>query len=197
MQGSGGLGLRLAPRRQLSGRQRLALGCFRLLAGALGDNPHRQIFRALRLGKLGGGGNPTQVKQRRLGLAHLLGNRAVADRVPGLALESIDLALHLRIRDVLCIGPVDDVHDHRDRDQLLHDAQREPGLDAPPDLLLDPVLPRPERRIHLAQALMRLLRPALPPLRNGHGLFPSPSLLWWASPWSLRAWQTPREAATT
>ncbi len=67
-----------------AGRERLALGRLGLRAGALGDHAHGGILGLLGLGELGIGGDPAQVKQRRLGLAHLLGDGAVADRLPRL-----------------------------------------------------------------------------------------------------------------
>ena len=42
--------------------------------------------------ELGIGGDPAQMEQRGLGLAHLLGDRAIADRLPRLPLERVDLA---------------------------------------------------------------------------------------------------------
>jgi hypothetical protein len=69
----------------------LARGRLGLRAGALGDHANGRILGMFGLGKLGIGGHPAQVKQRRLGLAHLLGHRAIADRLPGLPLERVHL----------------------------------------------------------------------------------------------------------
>src|SRR5262249_34071611 len=54
--------------------------------------PHRRALGLLGLGELGIGGDPAQMKQRRLGLAHALGDGAVTDRLPRLAFERVDLA---------------------------------------------------------------------------------------------------------
>ena len=45
----------------------------------------------LGLRQIGIGGNPAQMKKRRLGFANLLGHGAVANRLARLALESVDL----------------------------------------------------------------------------------------------------------
>ena len=100
LQGGGGARLGLAQGGQLGGRKRLALGRLGLLAGALGDEPHGAVLGLLGLGELGLGGHPAQVKQRRLGLAHLLGDGAVTDRLARLPLERVDLGRKL-IDDVV------------------------------------------------------------------------------------------------
>ncbi len=91
LQGGRSLGLGLAQRRQLGCHQRLPLRCLGLRAGALGHQPNGQILGALCLGELGIGRDPAQVEQGGFGLAHLLGDRAVADRLPRLPLERVDL----------------------------------------------------------------------------------------------------------
>ena len=75
LQRGGGPRLGVAQRRQLGGRDRLAFGGLGLRAGALGDQAHGRILGVLGLGDLGIGGDPAQVEQRRLGLAHLLRRR--------------------------------------------------------------------------------------------------------------------------
>ena len=119
LQGGGCPRLGLAQRRQVAGRERLELGRLGLRAGALGDHAHGGILGLLGLGELGIGGDPAQVKQRRLGLAHLLGDGAVADRLPRLPFERVDLAGELR-DDVFQPGEV-----------LLRPAQPQLGLVPP------------------------------------------------------------------
>ena len=56
---------------------------------------------------------------------------------PEVAVEHVDLALHLLVGDVLLVGAVHDVDDHVDREQLAHGLDRPPALEQPPGLLLD------------------------------------------------------------
>ncbi len=63
-----------------------------LLARAIGDQLSSRILGVAGLGQLGVGADPAQVKQGSLRLAHVLGDVAVPYRLPGLALEAIDLA---------------------------------------------------------------------------------------------------------
>jgi len=89
------LGFRVAQRRQRRGGQRLPLGGFRLGAGALGEHPDADVLGVLRLVDLGGGVDEAQMKQRGLGLAHLLRERAIAHGLSRLALQGVDLGRKL------------------------------------------------------------------------------------------------------
>ena len=97
------------------------------------------------------------VRVRREILPRLRDRGLVGVLLAVVAVESVDLALDLTVGDVLRGGPIDDVHDDRDLDQLARDAARDPALDAAPDSLLDGVLALAERRVFLAQALVHLL----------------------------------------
>ena len=92
LQGGGGADLGVAQRRQLGGGLDLAPGRLGLLAGARRHHPDRQILGVLGFRVLAIGRHPAQVEQGGLGLADLLGDDAVADRLLGLALERLDLA---------------------------------------------------------------------------------------------------------
>ena len=98
-------GLRFAPLGERRCRQSLAFGRLRLLARPFGDDAHREIFRPLGFRQLGGRDSPAQMKQRGFGLAHLLGHGAVANCLPRLALERVDLAYEL-IDDIVEPGQI-------------------------------------------------------------------------------------------
>ena len=92
MQRGAGAGFGLAQRRQSGGEIGLANGSLGLRLGASGDFTHAQI-----LGVFGGGlldirGGPAQVIERRLGLADLRRDSAVADRLLGLLAQRLHLA---------------------------------------------------------------------------------------------------------
>ncbi len=95
VQRGGGLGLRVAQARQRSLRQRLQLGSLRLLTRALGDDAHADVLGMLGIGNFRLRRDPAQVKQRRLGLADLCGDRAVAHGLARLAFESVHLRRQL------------------------------------------------------------------------------------------------------
>jgi len=69
--------------------------CKAAAARASARGPDRRALGLLGLGEFGIGGDPAQMKQRRLGLAHALGDGAVTDRLPRLAFERVDLAREL------------------------------------------------------------------------------------------------------
>ena len=92
LQGGGGARFGLAQRRHRGGRGLAALAGLGLGDGGVGDRAHAQILGALGVGDLGLGAEPAQVVQRGLDLAHLGRDVAVADRLPRLALERVDLA---------------------------------------------------------------------------------------------------------
>ena len=91
LQRGGGLGFGVAQRRQRRGGDRLLGRRFRLRAGAGGDFADADVLGMLGVGDFLHRRDVTQMKQRRLGLAHLLGDSAVAHGLAGLALEPIDL----------------------------------------------------------------------------------------------------------
>ena len=91
LQSGGGTGLSLAQRRQFGGADRLDAGGFGLLAGALGHLADAEVMDAAGFGDVGVGLQPAQMKQRGLGLAHLGRDFAVADRLPRLLLQAVDL----------------------------------------------------------------------------------------------------------
>ena len=92
LQSGGGTGFGLAQRRQFGGAHRLDAGGFRLLAGALGHLADAEVVDAAGFGDVGIGLEPAQMKQHGLGLAHLGGDFAVADRLPRLLLQAVDLS---------------------------------------------------------------------------------------------------------
>ncbi len=83
--------LRLAQLGQGRGSQCLALGGFRLGADTIRNRAHADVFGVLGLHHLVVGGGPAQVIERRLRLAHLRRHRAVADRLPRLFLQAVNL----------------------------------------------------------------------------------------------------------
>ena len=92
LQPGGGAGFGLAQRRQFGGADRLDAGGFGLLAGALGHLADVEVVGARGLADVGIGFHPAQMEQHRLGLAHLGGDLAVADRLPRLLLQAVHLA---------------------------------------------------------------------------------------------------------
>ena len=92
LQAGGGPRLGLAERRQFGGAFGLDAGGFRLLAGALGHLAHGEVVGVRRLRHIGVGFEPAQMEQHGLGLAHLGGYLAVADRLAGLLLQAFHLA---------------------------------------------------------------------------------------------------------
>ncbi len=91
VQSGAGARLGLAQFGQRGGSQRLALGGFRLRAGAGRDLAHANILGVLGLGHLAARGGPAQMVERRLRLAHLRGHGAIADRLARLFLQPVDL----------------------------------------------------------------------------------------------------------
>ena len=92
LQAGRGAGFGLAQRRQFGGADRLDARGFGLLAGALGHLANVEVVGARGFGDVGIGLEPAQVEQHGLGLAHLGGDFAVADRLPRLLLQAVDLA---------------------------------------------------------------------------------------------------------
>ncbi len=92
LQSGRGPRLGLAQRRQFGSTDRLNSRGFRLFAGALGHLADREVVGGGGFGNAGMGLDPAQVKQQRLGLAHFGGDLAVADRLPRLLLQAVDLA---------------------------------------------------------------------------------------------------------
>ncbi len=84
-------GLGVAQRRQAGRDLGLARIGNRLLAGAGGDDADGLVPGVLRLADFGLRGEPAQVKQQRLGAAHLAGNIAIAHRLAGLGFQRSDL----------------------------------------------------------------------------------------------------------
>ena len=87
-----GAGFGLAQRRQLGGTHRLDTGRLGLLAGAFGHLANAEVMGMGGLRHVGMGFEPAQVEQHGLGLAHPARDFAVADRLPGLLLQAIDLS---------------------------------------------------------------------------------------------------------
>jgi len=81
--------------RQFGGAHRLDAGGFGLLAGAFGHLAHGEVMGVGGFGDLGIRLHPAQMEQHGLGLAHLGGDLAVADRLACLFLQSIHLACEL------------------------------------------------------------------------------------------------------
>ena len=92
LQARGGARFRLAQRRQFGGAQRLDARGFGLLAGALGHLADGEIVGVRGFRDLGVGLDPAQMEQHGLGLAHLGRDLAIADRLPRLLLQAINLA---------------------------------------------------------------------------------------------------------
>ena len=92
LQSGRGAGFGLAQRRQFGGAQRLDARGLGLLAGALGELADAEIVVAAGLGDVGMRASPAQMEQHRLGLADLGGDLAVADRLPRLPLQPVDLS---------------------------------------------------------------------------------------------------------
>ena len=92
LQGGGGARLGFAERRHADGGGLAALAGLALRDGGLGDGAHAQVLGALAVRHLGVGAEPAQVIERGFDLADLGRDIAVADRLPGLALERVDLA---------------------------------------------------------------------------------------------------------
>ena len=91
LQAGGGAGLGLAQARQFGGADRLDARGFRLLAGALGHLADGEVVGVGGFRHVGIGLHPAQMKQHRLGLAHLGRDFAVADRLARLLLQAVDL----------------------------------------------------------------------------------------------------------
>ena len=92
LQRGGGAGFDLAERRHAGGGFLAALAGFGLRDGGVGDRADAQVLGLAGFVHLGIGAEPAQIIKRRLDLAHLGRDVAVADRLPGLALEPVDLA---------------------------------------------------------------------------------------------------------
>ncbi len=95
MQGGAGARLGLAQIGQCRLRRRLARGGLRLRSGAVGNLTHADVLGALGLGNLVVGGGPAQMVEGCFRLAHLARHRAVADRLPRLLLQAVDLGAEL------------------------------------------------------------------------------------------------------
>ena len=91
LQAGRGAGFGLAQRRQFGSADRLDAGGLGLLAGAFGHLADIEIVGAGGLADVGIGFHPAQVEQHGLGLADLGGDLAVADRLPRLLLQPVDL----------------------------------------------------------------------------------------------------------
>ena len=92
LQAGRGAGFALAQRRQFGGADRLDAGGFGLFAGALGHLANVEVVGSRGLADVGIGFQPAQMEQRGLGLAHLGGDFAEADRLTRLLLQAVDLA---------------------------------------------------------------------------------------------------------
>ena len=92
LQSRRGAGFALAERRQFGGADRLDARGLGLLAGPLGHFANVDVMGARGFGDVGIGFEPAQMKQRRLGLAHLGGDFAEADGLACLLLQAVDLA---------------------------------------------------------------------------------------------------------
>ena len=92
LQAGRGAGFGLAQGRQFGGANRLDARGFRLFAGALGHLANGEIVGVGRIRHVRVGFQPAQVVQHRLGLAHLGGDFAVADRLARLLLQAFHLA---------------------------------------------------------------------------------------------------------
>ncbi len=90
-----GAGLGLAQRRQFGGAHRLDAGGFGLFPRTFGHLADAEIVGMGGFRDVGIGFQPAQVKQHRLGLAHFGRDLAVADRLPRLLLQSVDLSSQL------------------------------------------------------------------------------------------------------
>ena len=119
LQRGGGPRFGVAQRRHRGGGLGLAGGSLRLRAGLVADHADGEVAALFGFRQLGIGADPAQMEQRGLGGAHLRRDVAVADRLPRLLLERVDLAGEL----------VDDVLDARE--VLLGGAQPKLGLVAP------------------------------------------------------------------
>ncbi len=105
LQGGGFARLRLAQRRQAGGGNGLQLGRLGLRAGTLGDRANAHVLGVLGVRDLAGRVDEAQMMERRLGLAHVLRDIAVAHGLARLALERVHLAGEL-VDDVLEAGEV-------------------------------------------------------------------------------------------
>ena len=92
LQSGGGAGFGLAQRRQFGGAHRLDTGRLGLFAGAFGHVANAEVVGAGGFRHVGIGLQPAQMEQHGLGLAHLGGDFAVADRLPRLLLQAVDLS---------------------------------------------------------------------------------------------------------
>ena len=92
LQSGRGAGFRVAQRRQLGGADRLDARGLGLLAGTLRHLANGEVMGMGGIVDVGVGLDPAQVVQRRLGLAHLGGDFAVADRLPRLFLQAVHLS---------------------------------------------------------------------------------------------------------
>lgn len=92
LQASRGAGFGVAQRRHAGGADRLDAGSLRLVLGALGHLAHGEIMGAAGIIDLGMRPDPAQMEQRRLGLAHLGRDLAIAHGLAGLLLQALHLA---------------------------------------------------------------------------------------------------------
>jgi len=92
LQGRGCARLGFAKRRHACCRFLAALAGLALGDGGFGDGAHAQIFSAIGFRHLGVGALPAQIIKRGLDLADFGRDLAIADRLPGLTLERVDLA---------------------------------------------------------------------------------------------------------
>ncbi len=91
LQGSAGLRLFVAQWRQVGGGVRLPRRGFGLRADRVRHVPDSHVLRVNGLGGFRVGGDPAQVEQRRLGLAHVGRDLLVAHRLTRLTLQAVHL----------------------------------------------------------------------------------------------------------
>ena len=91
--------------------------------------------------------------------------------------EHVDLALHLLVGDVLLVGLVDDVDDHRQRDELAPHPLRHTLLDRALAVVLDPELLLAQRRVLLVRRSLTCCTPHWRCL--GHGWLLSDGVVTW------------------
>ena len=108
LQPGGGASFRFAQRRKFGRADCLDAGGLGLMLGAFGHLADAEIVGLAGVVDVGMGLQPAQVEQSRLGLAHARRDLAIADRLPRLLLEALDLARQLpdHVLDAreICLG---------------------------------------------------------------------------------------------